>query len=289
MKKIRYVLLNPTGNLTGLVLDPVSPEDRPRITEALMKGCEQVGYLQPAGQSGAAARLQMMGGEFCGNASMAAAAWLAQEGDSADQGERNLLLEVSGAEGTVSCRVCREREGWRGTVEMPLPREIRSVSLQGRKLQAVFFPGMVHLIPEGESLERQEAEMFLRAAGETLGEPAAGLLQWRTDPPPEKGPGAETDGLPGDAGRGPEELRGEMTPLVWVRDSGTCVWETACGSGTAAVASLESAKRRRGLRVSVRQPGGTLQARTEWEGNRIQRLLLSGSIRLGREQLLILP
>ena len=40
MKKIRYVLLNPTGNLTGLVLDPVSPEDRPRITEALMKGCE---------------------------------------------------------------------------------------------------------------------------------------------------------------------------------------------------------------------------------------------------------
>ena len=131
MKKIRYVLLNPTGNLTGLVLDPVSPEDRPRITEALMKGCEQVGYLQPAGQSGAAVRLQMMGGEFCGNASMAAAAWLAQEGDSADQGERNLLLEVSGAEGTVSCRVCREKEGWRGTVEMPLPREIRSVSLHG--------------------------------------------------------------------------------------------------------------------------------------------------------------
>ena len=145
MKKIRYVLLNPTGNLTGLVLDPVSPEDRPRITEALMKGCEQVGYLQPAGQSGAAVRLQMMGGEFCGNASMAAAAWLAQEGDSADQGERNLLLEVSGAEGTVSCRVRREKEGWRGTVEMPLPREIRSVSLHGRKLQAVFFSGMVHL------------------------------------------------------------------------------------------------------------------------------------------------
>ncbi len=75
-KEIRYVLLDPTGNLTCLVLDPVEAGERDRVTALLMDRCEQVGYLMPPTAAGARARLQMMGGEFFVNSSRAAAALL---------------------------------------------------------------------------------------------------------------------------------------------------------------------------------------------------------------------
>ena len=45
MKPVRYVLMNPTGNLTALVISPVQPRERPAVTAALLPRCEQVGYL----------------------------------------------------------------------------------------------------------------------------------------------------------------------------------------------------------------------------------------------------
>ena len=54
MKSFRYVRLDPTGNLTCLVLDPVEKAEEPGITARLM------------------------GGEFCGNAAMASACYLAE-------------------------------------------------------------------------------------------------------------------------------------------------------------------------------------------------------------------
>ena len=42
MRSYRYVKLNPTGNLTCLVLDRTSPEDEKILTRELLKECEQV-------------------------------------------------------------------------------------------------------------------------------------------------------------------------------------------------------------------------------------------------------
>ena len=53
MKPVRYVTLDPTGNTTCLVLDPVTEAERPRVTAALMDRCEQVGYLPPPLSPGA--------------------------------------------------------------------------------------------------------------------------------------------------------------------------------------------------------------------------------------------
>ena len=96
MKSYRYVLLDPTGNLTALVLDPADPEDERLLTSELLKLSEQVAYLEPPKEPGAVAAIRLMGGEFCGNAAMASAAWLIR--DEAEQGRpKTLLLEVSGA------------------------------------------------------------------------------------------------------------------------------------------------------------------------------------------------
>ena len=267
MREIRYVILDPTGNLTALVLDPVSGEERTRITAALMDRCEQVGYLCSPEKPGVRARLQMMGGEFCGNASMAAAVYLAA-GDGLQEGrETEIILEVSGADTPVACRARREKAGWRGTVQMPALQKMADCRIRGRQLKAVFFPGMVHLIWDGDPLSGEEAELTLRKAGELFSEPAAGLLQWR-----------ET-----------AREAGEMTPLVWVRESKTMVWETACGSGTAAIACWKSLSRGQTAGVSVSQPGGILRAEAEWSCGKAGRILLSGTVRLGEEQKLVLP
>ena len=260
---IRYVTLNPTGNLTCLVLDPVAEEERARVTAELMRRCEQVGYLEVPGRFSrqARARLQMMGGEFCGNASMGTAAWLAMQDGLTAGGKEEIFLEVSGAENPILCRVRRETTGWIGTVELPPVSGTEEIRIQGYPLTAVHMPGMTHLIHAGERMEKAEAETLLRAAAAELSAPAIGFLQW-------------------------EEAEGIMTPLVFVRGSGTMVWETACGSGSAAIGAWKTLAAGTSTKVSVGQPGGRLTVETEVCRGRIRCIWLTGNIGIGETETL---
>ena len=259
MSPIRYVTLDPTGNLTCLVLDPVPEADRARVTAALMDRCEQVGYLQEARHPEAAARLQMMGGEFCGNASMAAAAYLVREGRIPEGTEA--LLEVSGAADPVRCRVARLSDSrFSGTVAMPPVLEISSCRVGPFPAAAVRMEGISHMILEDVSLEKEAAEALLLAAAEKLPDPAVGLLRW-------------------------DSAAGFMTPLVFVRQSGTLVWETGCGSGSTALGAFLAARRGDGItRSEIRQPGGTLCTEVFISGGRVRSVLLTGEVRVGRTE-----
>lgn len=78
--KINYVYVNPGGNPTVLVLTSVKRSQQVKIARRIMSKvstCEQVGFIERAKNPKAECRLQMMGGEFCGNALRAVAAWLA--------------------------------------------------------------------------------------------------------------------------------------------------------------------------------------------------------------------
>lgn len=77
---MRYSILDPTGNITALVETPVEVTRQPDVATAIMARhpeVEQVGFVRfalpscPAAPNG---ELRMAGGEFCGNASMCAAA-----------------------------------------------------------------------------------------------------------------------------------------------------------------------------------------------------------------------
>ena len=260
MRSLRYALLNPTGNRTCLVLDPISDAARPGITAALMDRCEQVGYLMPASKPSAMARLQMMGGEFCGNASMATAAFLLRDRLTPGQ-EETVYLEVSGADAPVRCAIRREEKGWRGTVTMPPVEEIRRTRVGAVPLTAVTLPGMVHLIDVGASRGRDEAEALLTRAAAEIQAPALGLLRW-------------------------EETSGRMTPLVFVRESQTLVWETACGSGSTAIAAWMAWKAGKSAEVEIEQPGGVLAVRAEWRDGGVRELRLTGHVTLEAEETL---
>ena len=60
MKTYRYVKLDPTGNITCLVLDPADHGDEKTLTRKLLKECEQVAYLEKPSLPGAVAAIRLM-------------------------------------------------------------------------------------------------------------------------------------------------------------------------------------------------------------------------------------
>ena len=259
MRPAKYVLLDPSGNRTALVTEWGGAEDEAEITRRLMKVSEQVAYLEAPDLPGAVARLRLMGGEFCGNASMAAAGWLIREELKPGE-ERTVPLEVSGAKGIVFCRIRGTEKGFEGTVEMPGILETWRTECSGIPLEAVRMEGIVHLIRESrEPMEKDAAEALMRKLAEELPDEAVGLLDRSTE-------------------------TGSMRPLVYVRGSGTMVWETACGSGSAAIGALEALRQGKGQTVTpVPQPGGIIRAEARAENGRICEVSITGFVPMGEE------
>ncbi len=258
--KLKFAKLNPTENMTILVTDPVPRNLQGAVAEALMAygsvGGEQVGFVEAATLPGARARLQMMGGEFCGNATMSLATLLALEGALPDGGEAVYPLEVSGAAGIVNCRIRRDGDACRGAVRMPLPEAIRDVTFPGgARCPVVFFPGIAHAIVREGVLRASEAERCISAWCDACGAEAFGIIL--------------TD-----------DALDRIRPLVYVRATQSSVWERGCGSGTAALGAWCAAQRRGSVDIGVAQPGGTIQVRAGWTGNQVSEIEITGTVRL---------
>ena len=211
--ELRYTVIDPTKNITLLVTTPVPRDAQPRVAMELLrreKDAEQVGFAE--GLAAGKPRLQMMGGEFCGNAAMSMAAWLHR--DLPLGAERTLTLPVSGARSPVACRVTHIDGCFIGTVSMPLPESIEQLALPvggvNQIFPVVFLPGICHVIAPAELFDRHCAEEALRSWSKALPGEAMGLLLL-------------------------EESRTAFTPLVYVKPTDSCVWERGCGSGSAAI------------------------------------------------------
>ncbi len=266
MSTYRYVVLDPTGNTTCLVLDPVPLHEEAEITRRLMAECEQVAYLESPSLPGSAGLIRLMGGEFCGNAAMASACYLASLRDIPDQTRLTLPMEMSGIEGILSCMVCRSSTGWEGTVTMPKILSVFPFSIGASFLTAVRMEGILHLIRTGSApLPAPDAEALLLASAREVWDEAVGLLQW-------------------------DEESQYMKPLVYVRHSNTLVWETACGSGSAVVGAWKALQAGEGATVTdISQPGGVIRVTSTVRNGAVQQVLISGKVRIGNIRTLELP
>lgn len=244
-----YFIINPTGNLTAIVETETPRSEQSSLAAQIMSqdsSIEQVGFLEKP-QSGADVRLQMMGGEFCGNASISAAALTAQKAGITDG---SILLEVSGVEFALNVRVQKLNDNkYLGTVAMPLPLGIEALELDGFRFPCVNFPGISHIIC-GDELSFEAAEKSIRTWCKRLNAEALGLMF--------------TDGK-------------TLKPYVYVRSTDTAVWESSCASGTTAVCAYLAAKSGKSQSVALRNPGGTLAVRAELSGGVLTALELTGS------------
>ena len=281
--EIDYAVMDPTGNITILVETPVPEASQPFAAARLMElepAAEQVGFLS-SGRDGAELSLRMAGGEFCGNASMSAAVYEEIRKVGKEAGVREILLNVSGAAEPVKVEVEAfaapggdQEPQFRGTVEMPRPLRIRraELSLEGAETEipAVEFEGITHLIIREDAEDapgrssaakiRQDAERLAPLWCEALGAEALGLMFLN-------------------------ETEGTMKPLVYVPAAGTLVWENSCASGTTASGAFLAQQQsgdgvRKDFRISLRQPGGSLEIRAEKDG----KLFLGGTVRLMKKK-----
>ncbi len=235
---IRYSILNPNGNITALVESQIPQEMQPEIAGRIMDlhpNVEQVGFVSfrdeeplhsgdrlpdgiqvrlPDGDrlpNGIQVRLRMAGGEFCGNASLSAAALylhrmesagsdaipdtvklsgvsgLAADGSVSGGCEKNVLLSVSGFSGTVEVKLQAEESGrFVGAVAMP---PAIGISRRGfvfdtikDTLPLVQMEGISHIMIEPESAffsltERKDAaEEAVKRWCSDLGADCLGLM-----------------------------------------------------------------------------------------------------------------
>lgn len=261
---LHYTVIDPTKNITLLVTTPVQRALQAQTAAWLLRherAAEQVGFLETS--TGGAPRLQMMGGEFCGNATMSLGAWLCRR-DALPHGQtHDFLLEISGAAAPVPCAVTPVNYGYLATVELPLPEKMeqRTFSADGHELilTVVFLPGICHIIAPADAIDRNDAEELLRHWSVSLPGEAVGLILL-------------------------DEERTAIDPLVYVKPTDTAVWERGCGSGSAAAACYLTAKRGTSQCLSIRQRGGTIVAVTEWDGCAVTSLHITGSVQLMGEK-----
>ncbi len=235
---------DPAGNITLFVRTAVAAQERPAAAMRLMErfDAEQVAFVLPAPE-GTDGAIEMMGGEFCGNAARAYGAYL-----SAATGKTALSLRVSGCEGLVAVEV----EERCATAQMPLPREVRAFASG----TLVDLGGIVHFVTQAAPSKEFFADIERKILQKT-GAEAYGVIFL-------------------------DHEAGTITPLVKVVSTNTLVWESSCGSGTLAAAAAESFGTEDGAfeRAYV-QPAGTISARILYAGGAIERAFIGGEVSFG--------
>ena len=297
-KGLSCCILDPTGNITALVEGDVPVSRQPETAARIMRlrpETEQVGFVRMRGadhaeesaqdtegqnetlNSGIQVRLRMAGGEFCGNASMSAAALYlyrmgadhsakstATEEPSAADAWTNVFLEVSGAEEPVEVRL-REipaaGPAWSARVKMPKASGIEPFE----DMTLVRMQGISHMIIEEGSRffhlknDKSAAEAAVREWCGRLSADGLGLMFLE---------------------REEAAQRWKMTPLVFVPGSGTVFWENSCASGTAATGMCFSARSGKREELALQEPGGELQV---FSDPATGETWLSGTVRLTEE------
>ena len=150
MRGLRFFKLSPGGNSTILILDPVPAGERAPTARRLMDvhhlQAEQVGYLDLHVRP---VRLDMMGGEFCGNACRAAAAVMLRENPALfmkeTDGSLHANISVSGVEKVLRVKTVSGPHGHEYWARMPLPSSPEMAAELAPGVGLVSLPGITHL------------------------------------------------------------------------------------------------------------------------------------------------
>lgn len=201
--ELNILRADPAGNITVFVLDPVEKAQRAAIAEKIMAipelKAEQVGYACAA-EDDVDGHMEMMGGEFCGNATRAYGMYIAQQ----KGGLSSVRLRVSGCDHVVTAQV--DLKSGTARAEMPCPRSVKRVTVNGHEGTLVDLTGIAHFVVEGV----EPSEGFFRAAESIFsgiaGLDACGVIFLNAE-------------------------KRSMTPLVKVIETDSLVWEGSCGSG----------------------------------------------------------
>ena len=255
---LKYCIFDPTGNITALVETAVDIADQPAAAARIMElepDVEQVGFISYAedpAAGGVPVSLRMAGGEFCGNATMCAAALFAIR--SGLQGGA-VPVKVWGV--SAPFEVLLERQAaldYSAAVSIPPALAMDELRLadgmlpgsDSLNLPIVRMEGISHVIIEPDSGffglkdDPALAETLLRGWCGVLGAECLGMMFL--------GEGAAFR---------------PMIPLVYVPGADTMFWENSCASGSAAAGMYLAAKAGSPVDVTFDEPAGRLRVESD--------------------------
>lgn len=258
---LTYCIANPAGNITVIVTSPVEKSDYAEISRYLLQqidGAEQVGFLVPP-IIGGDVRLEMMGGEFCGNALRCAGLYHGKMHPDFKSGV--VKTEISGCDRVLDVWI----DGENGEVEgeMPLPVDTDIAMLwKTRIADAVIFDGIVHCISEQDHSDIKPAWLkeSLRSLAMQYHTSAVGLIRL-------------------------DREKTEITPTVYVVSTDTMISEGSCASGSEAVAVCLAENEPDGIYTyNLKEPGGVLRVAVTKASGSVVSVRIGGHIALSEEK-----
>ena len=260
-REYTVAVLDPAGNVTAIVCSDVPAAERARVAAQILRlpelGIEQVAFLTEP-RSGGEIRLEMMGGEFCGNALRCAGFYQALR--NGEQGKSCVLAEISGADG-VQPVMADTAEGTASTV-MPLPLSVQPAGWADVQAARVTFAGITHFVIDCAQPDETLVQRAIAAAPEASAVGAIFL----------------------------DRAHGSIKPVVFVRKTASCVAENSCASGSVAAAVVLTADFADGItEIGIGQPGGTLEVGVQRTDGAVTGLSIGGAVRLTQTLTVTLP
>lgn len=264
LKDIKIIIANPAGNITALVEDGENYKGKERIKisnqiqDIKEYKVEQTGFIikpNSALNSSGLWRLEMAGGEFCGNAARSFALLAAFKTLNATGAfSTSITISVSGCISPINANVLlnkvdddygeRRLEG-AASISISPPERIFYFDCEDRKLCAFDFDGITHIIYKVDSgqwaanKDEDKRKLFFSIV--------QSFYDSCKQNPPALGVMFITPAL--------------LYPAVYVKASDTLVFESSCGSGTAAYACCRALESEAGVFCGdVPQPGGIIKA-----------------------------
>lgn len=254
--KYSIVLANPANNITVFVLDNIKSKDYKNVAKDILENtdykAEQVGFVkQPT--IGGDIKLEMMGGEFCGNASRSIGMIFARN-NKIKRG--NVLVEIN-SDKILNVYVDLDKET--AEIEMPIPKNIEKIYVDEMgEFPIVIIEGINHIIAENIDATEENFLKFKNAVYNNYDVEAFGVMFLN-------------------------KLKNYITPVVYVKATETTFFESSCGSGTlATVAYLEQNLQNGSRKYSINQPGGIIESEINKENGIIKKITIGGVVKLSQ-------
>lgn len=254
--EVELIPVDPAQNHTLFVMTPVEPSLRPRVASALMARqdppVEQVAFVTA---DAPLPHMEMMGGEFCGNASRSFGMLVAKE-KGLQAGK--ITVVVSGCTHPLEVEFdLNTNTAW---VEMPLHKALHRLDVDGISVPVLEFEGLCHAVLDCDP-DADLAQKVIRNIMSNISADAVGVIFLRQEPL-------------------------YITPVVYVPATGSTVWERSCGSGSLAAALwLALCRPENGLQhYCFAQPGGMLEIDLELVEGRAAAARLGGPVFVGQPQ-----
>jgi diaminopimelate epimerase len=294
---VELALADPAGNITAFILngDSFNQQSREIIAQKIIKkkrlfNCapsgfgfvEQAGFIRAPAVKDGLWRLDMAGGEFCGNAARSFGLFAAvRNGALASSSPLTVQVETSGASEAlyvtvknISTRTLSAAAGSfniyeaGASVKIPPPVATGFIDYQGERLSVYVFYGITHVIVEkripGGKNQKEAFFKIKKAVEESFGKPdALGVMFTDYEEAGDNG------------------ARFTMTPAVFVYNPQTFVFESSCGSGSAALGCHIFKETKDGEnKAYISQNGGVIEAAVRKEGGVVRSLCIGGKVRV---------